>query len=393
MADDGHTMPTDDEEHAGDDGVTGDTGDGDSSGDGDPAPRDEADQARRIERLRRSLLAADPADLKRAVLVLPQPSVEALAKAARVRVPVLRAGSIKSLRRVDDPVLLDLLAGIVADECLEAVRERLGDEADDPRPEAVAAAVDDVTDHQFPATTVRLTLAMVAAGLAEAADICNGLLDTDPRFELADEVDQPAVSIPRVATSPRAGAGDEKRAARRARQAEEAERRRAQQDKAVAAAERRRSDRKRALTAASDRDADAVEADGDGPVVLSASPSRRRPALTGDEAGRFNADDPLVGSVVIAEVVFEPDDPDHEPGAKRRPCVVIGVSPSQLLVRPGYSEGGVRSRDWMSCELRDWRAARLDKPSWVETGRRRIDRAQADPPLGRLSDHDWNALW
>ncbi len=360
----------------------------DAGGAEEPAPRDAADQARRIDRLRRSLLAVEPADLKRAVLALPQPSVEALAKAARVRVPVLRAGSTKSLRRVDDPVLLDLLAGLVSDECLGAIRERLGDEADDPRPESVLAAVDAVIDHEFPASTVRLTLAMVAAGLAEAADTCDALLDDDPRFELPEEV-EPAPA-PTVGARAPSAASEEKRAARRARRAEEAERRRVRQEQAAAAAERRKADRRRGSAPA----ADGTE-DGDEPAAPTLSPGRRRPSLTGDEVGRFNGDDPLVGSVVVAEIVFEPDDPEHEhePGAKRRPCVVIGVSPGQLLVRPGYSEGGVRSRDWTSYELRDWRAAGLDKPSWVEAGSRRVDRAQADPPLGRLTDHDWNALW
>lgn len=370
-------------------------GDADDAASADASPRDAADQARRVDRLRRSLLAVDPSDLKRAVLALPQPSVEALAKAARVRVPVLRAGSIKSLRRVDDPVLLDLLAGLVSDDCLGVIRERLGDEADDPRPEAVRDAVDDVTEHEFPAATVRLTLAMVAAGLAEAADTCDALLDDDPRFELPDEVaPAPAPTVGARATS---AASEEKRSARKARRAEEAERRRVRQEQSAAAAERRKADRRRSSAPDGSDDGDDDDAasppSANSPADDSPVPSRRRPALTGDEAGRFNGDDPLVGSVVIAEIVFEPDDPDHEPGAKRRPCVVIGASPTQLLVRPGYSEGGVRSRDWMSYELRDWRAAGLDKPSWVETGSRRVDRAQADPPLGRLTGHDWNALW
>jgi len=397
-------------------------------------PRDAADQARRLERLRRSLLAVDPAALKRAVLALPAPSVESLAKAARVRVPVLRAGSIKSLRRVDDPVLLDLLAGLVADDCLGAIRDRLGDEADGPTPEALAAAVDEVTEHEFPAATVRLTLAMVAAGLAEASDNCDRLLDSDPRFVVPDEVEQAPVATVGLAAT--AAASEEKRAARRARQAEEAERRRLQKESQAAAAEARKADRKRGSAAAiaeegeddDDDDADApafiaapslpasssspanVAADGGQRIApaLRIAPApppepeiwlgsgRRRPVLTGEEASRFNPDDDLVGSVVIAEIVFDPDNPDQQvtPGAKRRPCVVIGASPTYLLVRPGYSEGGARSRDWTSHELKDWRAAGLDRRSWIEGGTHRVDRFQVDEvPLGRLTDDDWNALW
>lgn len=397
-------------------------------------PRDAAEQARRIDRLRRSLLAVEPSALKRAVLALPAPSVESLAKAARVRVPVLRAGSIKSLRRVDDPVLLDLLAGLVADDCLGAIRDRLGDEADDPTPEALAAAVDDVTEHEFPAATVRLTLAMVAAGLAEASDNCDALLDADARFAVPDEVEQAPVAT--VGLAEKAAASEEKRAARRARQAEEAERRRLRKESQAAAAEARKADRKRGSAAASaEGDADDDDDDDDdftftpapAPASSSSAPAfdaggdrertapvlrvtpvappepeiwlgtgRRRPVLTGEEASRFNPDDELVGSVVIAEIVFDPDNPDQQvsPGAKRRPCVVIGASPTYLLVRPGYSEGGARSRDWTAYELKDWRAAGLDRRSWIEANTHRVDRFHVDEaPLGRLTDDDWNALW
>lgn len=398
-----------------------------------PTPRDAAEQARRIDRLRRSLLAVEPAALKRAVLALPAPSVESLAKAARVRVPVLRAGSIKSLRRVDDPVLLDLLAGLVADDCLGAIRDRLGDDADDPTPEALAAAVDEVTEHEFPAATVRLTLAMVAAGLAEASDNCDALLDADARFAVPDEVEQAPVATVGLAAT--ATASEEKRAARRARQAEEAERRRLRKESQAAAAEARKADRKRGSAAAiaEDVDEDDDDDDDDGftftpaPSTMASAPSvgagdegqrtapalrvtpvappepeiwlgtgRRRPVLTGEEASRFNPDDELVGSVVIAEIVFDPENPDQQvtPGAKRRPCVVIGASPTYLLVRPGYSEGGARSRDWTAYELKDWRAAGLDRRSWIEAGTHRVDRFQVDEvPLGRLTDDDWNALW
>ncbi len=121
--------------------------------------------------------------------------------------------------------------------------------------------------------------------------------------------------------------------------------------------------------------------------------ARRRAALTGDDARDFDVDDAYVGSIVIAEIWFD----SQETGgmeAKRRPCVVVGVNDREFLVRPGYSEGGRRARDWQSHEVGDWREAGLDGLTYIEAETRRIDKAQADlPPIGKLTILDWNALW
>ncbi len=399
--------------------------------------REPEEQVRRMERLRINLLAVDPASLRRALKGLPAPVLDSVAKAVNVRPPVLRAGSPKPLKRLHDALMLDAVASAVTDDCLEAIRERLGDEADDPAPESVRRAVDEITDTEFPVAMVRLTLSVVAAGHAEASDTCSELLDTDERFATPDEADleAPPVSVVAAAAPSARKADAEKKAARQARRAAEAERKRLQAEKKAVADAQRKAARKAATTAGNvvaeegEEDEDValptaaelaasltVEAPvapapapkpapkaprlptrSSGPVPQPKAPSapvsRRAAGLLGDDARDFNDDDPLVGSIVIAEIWFDSDEYQGLE-AKRRPCVIVGVNDKQFLVRPGYSEGGRKARDWQSYEIGDWREAGLDKLTYIEAETRRIDRAQAElPPLGKLTVLDWNALW
>lgn len=403
--------------------------------------REPEEQVRRMERLRINLLAVDPASLRRALKGLPAPVLDSVAKAVNVRPPVLRAGSPKPLKRLHDALMLDAVASAVTDDCLEAIRARLGDEADDPAPESVRRVVDEVTDTEFPVAMVRLTLSVVAAGHAEASDTCNELLDTDERFATPAEADLEAPPVTVVATvAPTARKADaEKKAARQARRAAEAERKRLQAEKKAVADAQRKAARK-AATTAGNTGADEVEVEDEGALPTpqelaaaltieapapppaptpppvpspapkptsartgpipqpkpkaSSAPVTRRPAgLLGDDARDFTDDDPLVGSLVIAEIWFDSDEYQGLE-AKRRPCVIVGVNDRQFLVRPGYSEGGRKARDWQSYEIGDWREAGLDKLTYIEADTRRIDKAQAElPPLGKLTVLDWNALW
>jgi len=409
----------------------------DTATDDTEVEREPEEQVRRMERLRINLLAVDPASLRRALKGLPAPVLDSVAKAVNVRPPVLRAGSPKPLKRLHDALMLDAVASAVTDDCLEAIRERLGDEADDPAPESVRRAVDEITDTEFPVAMVRLTLSVVAAGHAEASDTCSELLDTDERFATPDEADleAPPVSVVAAAAPSARKADAEKKAARQARRAAEAERKRLQAEKKAVADAQRKAARKAATTAGNvvaeegEEDEDValptaaelaasltVEAPvapapapkpapkaprlptrSSGPVPQPKAPSapvsRRAAGLLGDDARDFNDDDPLVGSIVIAEIWFDSDEYQGLE-AKRRPCVIVGVNDKQFLVRPGYSEGGRKARDWQSYEIGDWREAGLDKLTYIEAETRRIDRAQAElPPLGKLTVLDWNALW
>ena len=411
--------------------------------DHDDEVRDPEEQVRRLERLRVCLLAVDQAAVRRALKGLPAPVLDSVAKAVRVRPPVLRAGSPNVLRRLHDPLLLDTVASAVSSDCIDTIRERLGDEADDPSAEAVLETVNALTDTEYPLPMVRLTLAMVAAGGAEASEVCNDLLDTDERFATPDEAELESTPTLAVAPAPTARVADaDKKAARKARKAEEAERKRLQAEQKAAADAKRRAEQKAATLGAGRGAEEEDEEEAVVSAVVSTAPfgtagaaapaatpaapaaapaapttpstpiaappsarplgggpasrtpvARRRAALTGDDARDFDIDDAYVGSIVIAEIWFDDEDTGGM-AAKRRPCVIVGVSDRQFLVRPGYSEGGRRARDWQSHEVGDWREAGLDGLTYIEAETRRIDKAQADlPPIGKLTILDWNALW
>ena len=120
----------------------------------------------------------------------------------------------------------------------------------------------------------------------------------------------------------------------------------------------------------------------------------RRATLTPLQEEEFDRLDPLVGSVVFAWVPFDPgtDEGSGSEGKSRR-CVVVAGSPTHLLVRPGYSEGGTKSRDWKAVPLRQWRQAGFDRPTWIDAEALRVPRDPEQAPVGRLDPEDWNSLW
>lgn len=99
--------------------------------------------------------------------------------------------------------------------------------------------------------------------------------------------------------------------------------------------------------------------------------------------------DPLVGRVVLAEVVF--DGPGA--GGKVRPCVVIAASGvDDLVVRPCYSEGARRAGDFRAVPVSEPDVAGLDRTSFVSHEERCISRTAVAAELGSLSNVDWNQL-
>ena len=66
--------------------------------------------------------------------------------------------------------------------------------------------------------------------------------------------------------------------------------------------------------------------------------------------------------------------------------------PTHLLVRPGYSAGGVKSRDWKSVPVRYWRQSGFDEPTWIDVDAVRVTRPEVGP-IGTLEPDDWNSLW
>ena len=120
----------------------------------------------------------------------------------------------------------------------------------------------------------------------------------------------------------------------------------------------------------------------------------RRATLSPAQEDEFDPEDPWVSGVVYAWMPFDSVDPvNPDLDGKERPCVVVAGSASHLLVRPGYSESGVRSRDWKSVPVGHWRQSgfRRSPPGSMS---RRCGSSDPEPvPLGWLATEDWNALW
>jgi hypothetical protein len=329
---------------------------------------------------------------------------ESLQLVADSRYPIAKpiANALAALRKHRDPVsvlgraqyraALPVAAAVHAEACLSAVIEALGDDADDPTRAQLLAAIDSV-GADFDDVTVTVMLASVADGDMTASDLCFTILDTEERFGLTDwarferSAAEPAPARP--STGP--GASEEQREARRAKKQREADERRRKAEAAARAAEQVRLARKRERAAQSDRP---VVAPGDAvPAPVLPTMGRRRALLTPLEEEEFDRDDPWSAGVVLAWVPFDAADPEHpDLDGKVRPCVVVAGSPTHLLVRPGYSAGGVKSRDWKSLPVRHWRRSGFDEPTWIDVDAVRVTRPETGPS-GYLEPDDWNSLW
>ena len=322
----------------------------------------------------------------------------------RFPIPTPVANALATLRRHKDPAsvigrpqyrgALPFALAVVSEPCLQAVIEALGEHADDPTNAQLLEALGSVGD-DFDDATASVMLASVAIDDMPASALCLEILDGDGRYGLGDwrsTVTSGTTQAPSRPVAASTGPSDEQKAERKARKQREAEdRRRRDEAKARAAAlvrEQRKKDRAAAAARTGEGGATSSFA-----VAVPAGPTRRRSALTPAEAEEFDPDDPWVGEVILAWVPFDAVDPEHpDLEGKERPCVVVAGSPNDLLVRPCYSDGGVRSRDWTSVPLRFWRQANFDKPTWVAMEAIRVDRPSTGP-TGRLVTDDWNSLW
>ena len=327
---------------------------------------------------------------------------ESLQSVTDPRFPIAKpiANALAALRKHRDPravlgrvqyrAALPYAAAVLAEPCLAAVIEVLGDHADDPtRPQLMEAI--DAVGGDYDDVMVAVMLASVADGEMPASDLCFEILDDDERFGLTDWARfQRAEAEPTEPRQP-VSATPEQREARRAKKQRDAEERRRRAESTARAAEQVRQARKKERAPAPVARTGAA---GDvRPVQVAPTMGRRRALLTPMEEEEFDRDDPWSAGVVLAWVRFDADDHDH-PGieGKVRPCVVIAGSPTHLLVRPGYSEGGVRSRDWKCVPVRYWRQSGFDQPTWIDVVTVRVPRPE-DGPTGWLEPDDWNALW
>ncbi len=316
------------------------------------------------------------------------------------QVPKAVANALNALRKHRDPAgvlsrpqyraVLPSVAAAVADECLSRTIEVLGDHSDDPTKEQLLEALDRIRD-SFPAPTIGVMLATVAADDMPASDLCFEILAEDPRYGLTDWSEhEPASTEPRTAAPARQGVSPEQREARRQKKHRDAEERRKKLEAARKAGEQVRRERKKERTASSANGVTTEKA----PATSTAPRVTRRATLTPLQEAEFDRLDPLVGSVVFAWVPFDTGtDEGSESEGKSRRCVVVAGSPTHLLVRPGYSEGGTKSRDWKAVPLRQWRKSGFDRPTWIDAEALRVPRDPEQAPVGRLDPEDWNSLW
>jgi hypothetical protein len=326
---------------------------------------------------------------------------------SQVAVPKAVGNALNALRKHRDPTqvvtraqyraALPYVAAAVSDGCLTRTIEVLGDHSDDPTREQLVEAVEQVRD-SFDDVTVAVMLASVADGDMPASDLCFDLLATDERYGLTGVTEpetEPDTAPPAATPAPEVSA--EQREARRLKKQRDAAERRKKAEAARRASEQLRRARKQERAAASGPGGAGSSPDraGTGSTALGETPRLiRRASLTPLQEEQFDRDDPWVTGVIYAWVPFDAVDPS-QPGidGKSRRCVVVAGSPSELLVRPGYSDGGVKSRDWKSVPLGHWRRSGFDQPTWIDTEILRVPRPDDQEPVGWLSPEDWNALW
>jgi hypothetical protein len=159
--------------------------------------------AERSRRLRAAVVCAPPDALRKATSSITEEVIRALPGPARPLANQLRRSDDPAslLRKLPQPMIVSVLADVLSDECLHATRDALGDAADDPTREQLDAALETVLE-TFDVATVRIMLAEVASGEAEAADKCDAILAEDPRFALPDDVLTPAAAPRGVRSGP-----------------------------------------------------------------------------------------------------------------------------------------------------------------------------------------------
>jgi hypothetical protein len=268
--------------------------------------------------------------------------------------------ALNALRKHRDPAgavgrpqyraALPYVAAVAADDCLAQTVEALGEHSDDPTRDQLLGALEEVRG-AFPDVIIGVMLASVADADMPASGLCFEVAATDERFGLTDWAEggggpegggtAPGPRPERVTTP-------EQREARRLKKQKDAEERRRKLDTARRAGEQVRRARKQERSSAGQAAA-GDRSDASGPTG-GAAHLHRRASLTPLQEDEFDRDDPWAGGVVFAWVPFDSTDSDPpELDGKSRRCVVVAGSPTHLLVRAGYSEGGMKSRTGRRC--------------------------------------------
>ncbi|MFM8238285.1 MAG: hypothetical protein ACKOBG_11135 [Actinomycetota bacterium] len=333
--------------------------------------------------LNRAAAAAAPGELQEVARVLGLPgSVLTSAEGA--------ADAL--LRRVRKrPAIVPVVAvGITSGVRNEAI-DALGDASEDPTFEELTGVLDDlVAAHGAP--LVALMLAGIADGGFRAAEVCGRVLDEDPRFapEALGPVRAPAERTRGPVVAAPAPVDEAKREERRQRKQAAKQQRRATgapppRPKRTA----RPTPGPSATAAAAPSDPAPVPTVNGRPAAT--DPAPRRLVRVSTPLDGVDYTDPLVGAVVTTTIRWQNE--HGEEGEKIRPGVVIATcAGDRVVVRPCYSEGGLRSRDWRSVPITDALAAGLDRDSYVGSEEHVVDRVDVSTPIGRLARVDWNAL-
>ncbi|MGC8498286.1 MAG: hypothetical protein ACP5OV_02155 [Acidimicrobiales bacterium] len=266
------------------------------------------------------------------------------------------------------PAVRALLESLVAPD-LERIVELLGEHADRPSFDQLAAAVDAMAAEGVSDDRRAALLAFAVAEQFAAAPHCRRLLAESPELAL------PSVDV--VSTSPAMAPPREVDPEVRERRRQ----RRAARPASPAPSRPSRPSRARRP---------AVVEDGALPDVSLAPPKWRRTPLTPVEARTVSDRHPLVGALVTVDVPFDAVDPsrpdEHE---KHRPALVVAGSTSQLLVRALYT----KSRPGR-IPFPPWRRVGLDHPSFVSDHRILLDiEGREVVEIDRLTAVEWNALW
>ena len=353
-----------------------------------------------ISRTREVLRRVGADDVHRAVKALPANRQQQLAGSLRTPVTVLTStdGAADIVRRRTRDFSSLSRAALVRDlveVCVDDAIDALGDRHADPSYQDLVAILDDLIA-RWDARIVALVLAATADGDFPASAVCARVLDEDPRLSpdaLGPVHDE---STTRPITKPTTVSEEEREAKRELRR----QRREAKPTKSPASTTSRPTYKKKPRPADSDSDGDDAGVFfhervpeltvGERQLGTSNEPLRRV-TMVGNYAN-VRHDDPLIGAVVIAYIRFRPK-PDVEPFGKTRPCVVIATCDGDhLVVRPCYSEGGLRSRSWRSVLITNPRVAGLMRTGYVSDEEYLVKRGAVDGPIGWLAREDWNML-
>jgi hypothetical protein len=259
---------------------------------------------------------------------------------------------------------------------LEKIIGLLGDHADSPNYEQLSAAVDEMLATGSTNDEVIAVLAFAVGDAFPAAPSCRRLLEEREEFALPE---LPDVATPSVLAAPREVSA-EIREQRKNRREEEKRRK-----KSASTPRPPRTSRPKNVAPPRSETSAPPQTTAEVPEV------RRRALLTPLEGARFDAEHPLVGAVLVVDVVFDAQDREQpEVTSKERPALVVAASSEALLVRAIYSNPSpTRSL------FGPWRRVGLDHISYIDDVRVTVDSEQPEAlhRLAVLTTAEWNTLF